>query len=149
MPGAYAQPLVKGPSGRNLCRWCGTECAKPRQTFCSNTCIFEWRIRTSPSDLRRAVFTRDKGVCAGCGLDTEALLSELRKLKSSDKDLWEQRCLALGVPKHRADRSLWDCDHIVEVAAGGGGSGLANAQSLCLWCHKKKTTNFVKKLRSK
>tara|TARA_R110000803_G_scaffold209965_2_gene280559 strand:- start:14943 stop:15680 length:738 start_codon:yes stop_codon:yes gene_type:complete len=35
--------------------------------------------------------------------------------------------------------SFWDMDHIKPVAAGGGGCGLDNLQTLCQPCHKNKT----------
>ena len=35
--------------------------------------------------------------------------------------------------------NLWQADHIVPVAEGGGACGLENLQTLCLPCHKRKT----------
>ncbi|WP_185246618.1 HNH endonuclease signature motif containing protein [Chryseobacterium bernardetii] len=33
----------------------------------------------------------------------------------------------------------WEADHILPVYKGGGGKGLENYQTLCPYCHKKKT----------
>ena len=37
----------------------------------------------------------------------------------------------------------WEADHIKPVAMGGGGCGLDNFQTLCLECHKAKTSEFL------
>jgi len=29
----------RGPNGRGLCRWCGTEVPKGRRTFCGQECV--------------------------------------------------------------------------------------------------------------
>lgn len=36
-------------------------------------------------------------------------------------------------------RSFWDADHVVRVVDGGGCCGLDNYQTLCVFCHAKKT----------
>ena len=33
----------------------------------------------------------------------------------------------------------WEADHIIPVSKGGGGKGLNNFQTLCKYCHAKKT----------
>lgn len=66
--------LPRGPNGRVLCRRCATEVPPGRRrTFCSQQCVDEHIVRTSPSRARRLVALRDRGVCALCGLDTEYL----------------------------------------------------------------------------
>lgn len=76
--------LPKGPEGRNLCRWCNLEVPRGRQTFCSDFCVQEWRLRTDPSFLREKTFERDKGVCAVCGTDTVALTTRSAANEVSD-----------------------------------------------------------------
>ena len=81
-----------------------------------------------PAIMREQVFARDHGVCAQCGVDTEALRRDKRKLdyrarRQFEKD-WGGR------------RYLWDADHIVPVVEGGGECDLANMRTLCLKCHK-------------
>lgn len=67
--GGFCNPsaLPKGPNGRALCRYCGTEVSGRRQTFCSDACVHEWKIRTNPGFARDQVFRRDHGKCAICG----------------------------------------------------------------------------------
>lgn len=66
--GAYRTPLVKGPNGRNLCRWCKVEVSSKRRTFCGKPeCLHEWRLRSDPGYVRVCVRQRDHGICAECG----------------------------------------------------------------------------------
>lgn len=150
MPGAFQTPLERGPNGRYLCRWCKTECAKARQTFCGPLCVFEWKLRTQPRFLREAVWKRDTGICAQCGMDTVARMRDVKKIVEEIKE--DQKTLAaklkeLGVPKNRvySTYGYWDADHILPVEHGGGECGLHNIQTLCFWCHKEKTLAQRKK----
>jgi hypothetical protein len=126
MPGGWA------PRGKRIpCRWCGGEVPNRRRTFCSPACVHQWRLRTDRGYLREQVFARDRGVCAACGLDTEALRKDKRKLdwatrRQFEKD-WGRR------------RNLWDADHIVPVVRGGGECDLSNMRTLCLKCHRAAT----------
>jgi 5-methylcytosine-specific restriction endonuclease McrA len=100
-------------------------------------------LRTSPSYLRSEVLKRDQGICAICGLDTLAIEAELTRLYWESHKTWpcgkemERFKKSLGISKTR--KSLWDADHILPVHQGGGECGLENMQTLCIWCHKKKT----------
>jgi 5-methylcytosine-specific restriction protein A len=49
--------------------------------------------------------------------------------------------------KRMTRRSLWDADHILPVAEGGGECDLANIRTLCLICHKKATAELRNRLR--
>ena len=71
--GRECKTLTRGPGGRLLCRWCGTETKPPRITFCSDVCVREWKLRTGGAYARALVFQRDKGVCACCRIDTVEL----------------------------------------------------------------------------
>ncbi len=113
---------------QQACRRCGGEVPKGRFTFCAAACVHEWKLRTDPGYLRAQVFARDRGVCAQCGLDTEALRKDKRKLDYRARRQFEKDW---GLRRH-----LWDADHIVPVAAGGGECGLENMRTLCLKCHK-------------
>jgi 5-methylcytosine-specific restriction endonuclease McrA len=125
MPGGWVERK------RGLCRWCGIEVPKGRFTFCSPDCVHEWKLRTDPAYLREQVFTRDRGVCAQCGLDTEQLRRDRRKLDWKARKQFEREW---GLRK-----KLWDADHILPVAQGGGECDLTNIQTLCLRCHRAKT----------
>ncbi len=124
---------------RGPCRWCGGEVSGRRITFCSEACVHEWKLRTDPGYLRAEVFERDRGVCAACGIDTEALRRDKRKLDYAARKQFEKEW---GRRRH-----LWDADHIVPVAEGGGECGLSNMRTLCLKCHGKATAEFRKRLR--
>jgi 5-methylcytosine-specific restriction endonuclease McrA len=130
-----AQKLPKGPEGRSLCRRCSAEVPKGRRSFCSETCVHEWKLRTDPGYLREKVFERDRGVCAKCKLDTDALRKHFLKLdyKARYKFLLEWNL------KDGFRRSLWDADHIIPVAEGGGECDLSNMRTLCLKCHRAVT----------
>jgi 5-methylcytosine-specific restriction endonuclease McrA len=124
---------------RGNCRRCGIEVPKGRFTFCSDACVHDWKLRTDPAYLREQVFARDRGVCAMCGLDTEAMRKDKRKLDYKarlqfEKD-WGRR------------RYLWDADHIVPVAEGGGECDLGNMRTLCLKCHLEVTAALRARLR--
>ncbi len=140
--------LPKGPNGRNLCRRCSVEVPKGRLTFCSPECVHQWTLRTNAAYVRSKVWERDKGVCAYCGADTDALddmLAEMvgwdvRELPLAKRVAWQQTYheiwTALG--GMRAG-SLWAADHIVPVEFGGGECGLEGYQTLCRACHDRKT----------
>lgn len=110
-----------------------------RFTFCSENCVHEWRLRTDPGYLREQVFARDRGVCAQCGLDTETLRKDKRKLDWAARRKFEGEW---GMRRH-----LWDADHIVPVVEGGGECGLENIRTLCLKCHRAATLNLARRRR--
>ncbi|HJZ97527.1 MAG TPA: HNH endonuclease signature motif containing protein [Candidatus Solibacter sp.] len=120
------------PRKRGTCRWCGLEVPKRRFTFCSAYCVHEWKLRTDPAYLREQVFLRDRGVCAQCGVDTEALGRDKRKLDWRARKQFER--------EWGSRKSLWDADHILPVMQGGGECDLTNMQTLCLPCHRAKTS---------
>ena len=135
----YLQPYPKAPDGSPLCRWCRGPVQKPRLTFCSDDCVREFTIRTSPSAARRYVEERDHGVCALCGLDTEALRNKLQRLSGEDQAaLWRRHFGGLKRRWH-----LWEADHIRPVVEGGGQAGLDNYRTLCLRCHHGETAKLA------
>jgi hypothetical protein len=87
------------------------------------------------------VFARDRGVCALCGLDTEALRKDKRKLDWAARRRFEQ--------DWGGRRNLWDADHIVPVAEGGGECDLGNMRTLCLKCHREATARLRARLRAR
>jgi 5-methylcytosine-specific restriction endonuclease McrA len=139
---AAAAELERGPGGRPLCRWCGLETAPPRRTFCSDYCVHEWRLRTDPAYLRECLLRRDRGVCACCGIDTLAEYRRIRRLRSDKRRLVLKEW---GASPRRT--SLWDADHMVPVAEGGGECDLANLRTLCLKCHRQETAALRERLR--
>ena len=141
----WGSTLEAGANGRPLCRWCRLEIvASRRRTFCSSFCVHEWKLRSDPGYLREQVFARDHGFCALCQTDTLAAWGSLRRSRGA------LRCQLLemwGLTSIQARRSLWDADHIVPVAEGGGQCDLDNLRTLCLPCHREVTANLRRRLR--
>jgi len=125
-----------------FCRWCSTAVPKGRRTFCSDACVHEWKLRTNPAYLREHVFARDHGVCAKCGADTVALRRDMRKLDYAAR----RKFLKLWKLREGSRKSLWDADHIVPVAEGGGQCDLTNMRTLCLLCHREATAALLARL---
>jgi 5-methylcytosine-specific restriction endonuclease McrA len=90
--------------------------------------VHEWKLRTNPGYLREQVFARDHGVFGMCGVDTEQLRKDKRKLDFKARRQFEKDW---GTRRH-----LWDADHIVPVAEGGGECDLTNMRTLCIACHR-------------
>lgn len=135
---------IRGPHGYRLCRFCGTEVQPPRKTFCSELCIFEWKIRSSTSFARDHIYERDLGKCALCQVDTRyqkiKIEDMLKHVQGNEKHPDYQNLIrSLRLTAKEAKRSLWQADHIVPVAYGGGACGLEGFQSLCVMCHKHKS----------
>jgi hypothetical protein len=82
-------------------------------------------------------------VCALCAIDCEAELLRLRRTSGSRRvEAWAKWGLK---PKQR--RSLWDADHELPVAEGGGECDLDNMRTLCLICHRRVTSELRARLR--
>lgn len=138
MPGGSSDrsSLPKGENGRFLCRWCSLEVPPGRQTFCSEWCVEEWRLRSNPGHLRERVFERDRGVCAVCGIDCLTEWRRLKRLKGVS------RLRAAAEWRIGSRKSLWDADHIRPVSEGGGECDLSNMRTLCLKCHRAHTAEL-------
>ena len=147
LPGGRIQPhtLPRGPNGLSLCRWCDLEIlAKRRRTFCSDYCVLQHRLRSDPGFLRDQVFARDRGLCQACRADTVAIYAALKRSKGNARAAG----LSLyGMKSMTARRSLWDADHILPVAEGGGQCDLDNLRTLCLPCHREVTAQLRLRLR--
>lgn len=78
-----------------------------------------------------------------CGVDCQAALLHLKRARGTGR-------LTLlaewGVSANR--KSLWDADHIVPVAEGGGECDLTNMRTLCVRCHREKTAELKKRLKA-
>jgi 5-methylcytosine-specific restriction enzyme A len=142
---AVRDELPTGETGRCLCRWCALEVPRGRFTFCSDWCVHEWRLRSNPGYLREQVLRRDKGICSDCGIDTLSAYRQIRKARGSRRS----ELLARWGLKRATRRSLWDADHILPVAEGGGECELANLRTLCLLCHRKATAELRLRLRKR
>jgi 5-methylcytosine-specific restriction enzyme A len=143
--GGFADPkhLPQGPSGRPLCRRCSGEIRKGsgRRTFCSETCVVEWKIRTQPEFAAEQVHARDKGICVTCARDCDALFRKIRITKRARRT---QRMTELGLPAYLLRRRrYWEVDHIQAVVEGGGSCGLDNLRTLCWQCHRQVTRDLA------
>jgi len=132
-------PKRKDAAGYWLCRWCGCRLIGRRSSFCGTQCRDEVRIRCG-FGVRSMVRRRDKGVCKKCGRDTAALRRKLNKIRRGEG---HAAFIALaeseGVPKDRLYKTLWEADHVKPVNNGGGQCGIEGFQTLCIWCHRKKS----------
>ena len=122
------------------CRWCDGPVAPPRRTFCSAACVHEHKLRSIPNYMRGCVYRRDRGICGICGVST-VLVG--RAIRAAETKAEEQRLRRLfGVPPKRKlwcrknGGAVFDVDHIVPVAKGGGLAGLDNLRTLCPSCHR-------------
>lgn len=141
----WAQPEISS-DGKKICRWCRLAILAPRRrTFCSAYCVHEWRLRSDPGYLREQVFWRDRGVCALCHTDTLAEYAALRRSRGQRR---MQLLQMWGIRSIRARKTLWDADHILPVAEGGGECDLQNLRTLCLPCHQEATAALRLRLRA-
>lgn len=142
------------------CRWCKGPCHPPKKSWCgSPECVRQWRIRTNHRTFRAAVFERDRGICASCGLDTNqydvGLLKRLIEHELSrpylhicDRRAHEERIQRLRtsledayawIRINAAESAVWEIDHVKPIADGGDYFDMRNISSLCPICHKIKT----------
>lgn len=136
-------PHTDAPWG--TCRWCGKGIAKPDGTQhmrrrWHEACLTEF-LDHDPRRLRQKVFVRDKGVCAACGVNTEVMEARMKQERRSHggyRSLTDTG-LQLHLEGYKISQSLWEMDHVVALADGGG-NGLDNLQTLCQPCHRGKTS---------
>lgn len=160
-------PYPKDENGKPLCRWCRGPVLPPRQSWCSDTCVGDYKDRYDAAHQRRQVKKRDKGVCASCGLDTTAFREELKRAyfdgmreRGLPQPLHEHyihvsilaktpACMAL-LEKHgftlkdvsfsgHGMQDFWQADHAVPVVEGGGGVHWQELRTLCSSCHRRET----------
>lgn len=152
---------------KGQCRWCGGPVPKGRRSWCGAACVNDYMIRSSPAIAAKLVYQRDRGVCALCGVDAIALrraaVAELKLAKVADRSNWHWRYAELhrlvvwfegrdydvrvqGWNERCSIPALWQADHIVPVSEGGGGCGLENYRTLCLWCHAAETGKLRRRL---
>ncbi len=145
MPGGRAdrEHLATGPNGRCLCRWCDLEVPSGRRTFCSEWCVEQWKLRSDPGHLRERVFERDRAICAICETDCLAEWRRIKRLRGA------ARARAIAEWGLRGRKSLWDADHILPVAEGGGECDLDNMRTLCLKCHRSRTAELRDRLANR
>lgn len=127
------------------CRWCGRPILKKDGTQNLrrrwHPDCHEEMLSFDPRVLRDKVSDRDHGVCAACGFDCHLAERQMRQEYSRaraglrDGPDIGRTLRAVGFD---LTRSLWDMDHVVPLADGGG-HALEWVWTLCQVCHKKKT----------
>lgn len=113
--------------------------------FCSTECGDAWSFRTGGSTwARKLLYQAEKGICQDCGLDTKELCFQLKNCDSQEerRRMLEEKGITYKVNRlvnNPTMSNIWEADHIVPVAEGGGECGLDNYQTLCVQCHQNKT----------
>ena len=130
-------PIRFSDAPRGKCRWCGDailfETGPPkgepnRRRRWHPACVEQYN-QSDPRETRRRARKRDRGICAHCQLDTQALRRQVRG---------RGRAAKLRELGFRVRGSLWEVDHVVPLIDGGT-HDLRNLQTLCTPCHKRKT----------
>jgi 5-methylcytosine-specific restriction enzyme A len=153
---------LRAPKG--FCRGCHGPVTPPRRTWCSDRCVDKARIKLDPGYARSLVHQRDRGVCATCGFDADRAGRILMRLecgtgvmnRNNQDYMWRRRTIAFLInhwnqPKRRVESyytvpHLWEADHIVAVAEGGGACELDNYRTLCIPCHREATRRLLSRL---
>ncbi len=104
------------------CRWCNIEIGltpkgKISKSRWHKKCFEEFKLLFWTSSTRNAVWTRDKGKCAGCGAAC---------VRGRGSPRWQMDHI---IPLIEADKSTYDPWK------------LNNLQTLCVSCHKIKTSS--------
>src|SRR3954468_19686544 len=176
LPGTQLKRAARerGERPPHICHWCLTSLdgLSRRRTWCSQSCVDEYLIRSSASYAREKVFERDRGVCARCHVDTEAIRlvideSRRRAIDALDHDpaCWEGRHagrwhsnyyyrrlgevtaefsrLLSSRLKRGAHGHLWEAHHTTAVVEGGGWCGLDGYETVCIGCHNAETAALL------
>lgn len=158
LPASMKEPKTKGK-----CRWCGQAILRPDgqvnlRTWWHPECVKAYLI-TRPSDQRKLVQKRDKGICSLCKIDTVAeqkkfILGGVRELRGVRvRNLYDtRRAVAEGWPK-RYRKTWWDMDHIRPLGEASADDlsywSLSNLRTLCYRCHQVKTKEDTKRIKAK
>jgi hypothetical protein len=148
-PGLAPQPKELGQNGGRLCRGCHKEMPKGFRAWCSEECRVDKYVRAG-WHVRFHVWNRDKGVCALCRADSEKaerIIAYLQGRTVYIRGEWRTRTPCDGFALVRSawgrsywdTSSLWEADHVIPVAEGGGGCGLDGYRTLCRPCHLAET----------
>lgn len=139
-----------------LCRCgCGKPVPKGRRQWATGECkppkLEEFYILQGYNDtIRKAVFRRDKGVCAGCGLDTAEAAERCSKWGGdcspkvqANANAARAEFMARGFPSPQyGGKNWWEADHIIPVSMGGPNT-LENFRTLCIACHRGETRRLA------
>jgi len=131
--------------------------------FCGGPCTETYFMKRSSRSARWAIANLEGGVCRTCKLDAEKLRSQLKRFATvearqhyftasggaSELELAFFTRLTAAKQRHVLENpkgsSLWEADHVLAVADGGGEADLQNFQTLCIACHAEKTKAEAKR----
>lgn len=163
---ARRPPTPHWAAEKGVCRWCGKPVLKPdgapnpRRRW-HDACVTEYRVAVFSKDMRQAVFRRDGGFCAKCGLHYQHCPPVARPIEdwnpyrdwraelSIERKRWSPVMFVDGPATPISFVTGWHADHATPLEAAAA-SGLPwpeilrywsidNLQSLCLRCHDAKT----------
>ena len=125
--------------------------------FCAEACARRFRVLSAPGAAREALRRLERGVCRLCGLDCEALLRRLlaepsvpeRVARLEALGLFGSDARAWAVAARPRAGDLWQADHVVPVAEGGGECDLDNYRTLCERCHRGETAALRARARAR
>jgi 5-methylcytosine-specific restriction endonuclease McrA len=132
---------------------------KRYRAWCSEECRIDKMVRAG-WHVRFHVWERDEGVCAKCRADagyTERVIWHLARARGfrfdgesyfpPDRESALRIREAWGRWRNWSETtSLWEADHVVPVAEGGGGCGLEGYRTLCRPCHREETAALRRRL---
>ena len=109
-----AEPVVRA-DGLPPCRWCKGAVRPPRKAWCGRQeCQDRWALRTAgQSGCRSVCESRDRGVCALCGLDVIKVKAEYDEIVKIESDkLLSHLISGFEIPRYRAvtewiERTRW------------------------------------------
>lgn len=135
----YKAPFSdRNQAGEKICVMCGKPLTGRKLRWCGDNECFQlmWIRSGDQAAMRRYLVDRDKGICAGCGMDAELLKEVLyhgrRKSARGFTEWCKSKAIPCGYHYH-----VWEADHIIPVSEGGEHHE-DNLQILCLNCHHKK-----------
>jgi 5-methylcytosine-specific restriction endonuclease McrA len=131
------------------CTWCGQQVPKGLRRWCGKDCYEAAALRCDTAFITRRVWERDKGVCAACGVDTQAIQKRLIRMREravySKRIHSFQRWRRVKAKYTGGADHYWEADHIIPVIEGGGCSGPENYRTLCIACHKAETKALARR----
>lgn len=119
------------------CRFCGEPVTKGdgkvnKRANWHPACAFTWTIMNSPSDARKWVFVRDRGLCCDCGKPCYPH-SEEKLCKAVER---------IMTGKHPGALGDWEVDHDHPISKANGNPDhwkMENLRTRCKECHLEKT----------
>lgn len=122
------------------CKFCGDPILNKKKQVNKRAswhpaCALTWTIMNNPSEARRFVYLRDRGVCRCCAKDCHPIGDDAKRELA-------QRIMTQGTHVAREPLGEWEVDHIEPLATSSRDPRkwqLGNMQTLCPECHSKKT----------